>query len=181
VKGRTSALNTIIQRCREPQPSQRFASAADLLRALEGVTGRGTSPSSSRWWWEFHEGAAAVTYWLMLIPLWQARGAIGGTAGRAVFVAGLASVIVAANLRLHLLFTSRFYSAELKWLRPRVRRWILSADILFAVALVVAALLLDDERSPLAVLLFAFGLGAAVAFLVIEPATARAAFRSSSR
>ena len=63
---------------------------------------------------------AALTYWLMVIAAWNARGLIGGTAGRVLFIATLAAVIVAANLRLHLWFTSRFYPGELEWLRPRV-------------------------------------------------------------
>jgi uncharacterized protein involved in exopolysaccharide biosynthesis len=40
-------------------------------------------------------------------------------------------------------------------------------------------LLLGDDRSPLAILLLSFGIGAAVVFLVIEPATTRAAFRET--
>ena len=93
----------------------------------------------------------------------------------------LAAVIVAANLRLHLWFTSRFYPGELQWLRARVARWIHGADWLFALSLVAGALLVGDEGSAVAILLLAFGIGAAVAFLVIEPATTRAAFRSSSK
>ena len=124
---------------------------------------------------------AALTYWLMVIPAWNARGLIGGTVGRALFIATLAAVIVAANLRLHLWFTSRSYPGELKWLRARVARWIHGADWLFALSLVAGALLVGDQGPAVAILLLAFGIGAAVAFLVIEPATARAAFKSSSK
>jgi hypothetical protein len=130
-----------------------------------------------RWWWEFHQAMAALTYWLMVIPAWSARALIGGAAGRAFFIVVLAAVIVAANLRLHLWFTSHFYPRELKWLRARIGRWIQAADWLFALSLVAGALLIGIDESPIAILLLAFGLGAAVAFVVIEPATARAAFR----
>lgn len=116
----------------------------------------------------------------MVIPAWTARGLIGGTGGRLFFILTLAAVIVAATLRLHLWFTSRFYPAELGWVRPRVRRWIHAADWLFALTLVAAGLVIGDDRSPIAVLLLSVGIGSAVAFLVIEPATTRAAFRSSS-
>ncbi len=51
----------------------------------------------------------ALIYWVMVIPAWYARGHIGGIRGRLFFITLLASVIVAANLRLHLWFTSRFY------------------------------------------------------------------------
>jgi len=87
---------------------------------------------------------------------------------------------VAANLRLHLWFTSRFYPAELRWLRARVARWIAGGDWLFALALVAGGLLLGGDGGPLAVLLMSVGIGACVVFLVIEPATTRAAFRKPS-
>ena len=97
--------------------------------------------------------------------------------GRAVFIATLAAVIVAANLRFHLWFTSRFYPGELRWLRARVLPWIRAADWLFALTLIAGGLLIGDEGSPLAILLLGFGFGAGVVFLVVEPATSRAAFR----
>ena len=194
----------IVERCLQPDAAARYASARELLPAL--IDGRdmpvgtdtpvrmdtplgmdtpvagdlqvsGSPPSASaRWWWEFHQGMAALAYWLMLIPAWTARGAIGGRSGRVFFILTLAAVIVAATLRLHLWFTARFYPDELRWLRPRVGRWIRVADWLFAVALVAGGLLIGDERA-LAIVLLSVGIGAAVAFLAIERATTRAAFR----
>ncbi len=137
----------------------------------------GTSPV---WWWEFHQGIAALLYWLMLIPAWRSRELIGGGWGRAVFFLTLAAVVVAANLRLHLWFTSRFYPAERRWARRRVRRWIAVGDWTFAAALVSGGLLIGDKHSPLMVLLISFGIGAAVAFVLIEPVTTRAAFKTSN-
>jgi predicted Ser/Thr protein kinase len=171
VDGRTTSLAAVIERCVQRDPERRYASARELLHALEG------KPAPDRWWWEFHQAMAALTYWLMVIAAWRARVAIGGVTGRVLFITILGAVIVAANLRLHLWFTSRFYPGELRWLRARVRRWIHAADWVFCLGLVAGALLLGDNQSPLAVLLLSFGIGAAVAFLVIEPATARAAFR----
>ena len=184
-------LAPIIERCVQQSPTGRFASARELGDALERAAhdlsdwsrkphDQGTQ-SPARWWWEFHQAMAALTYWLMVIAAWNARGLIGGLTGRVVFIATLAAVIVAANLRLHLWFTSRFYPAELKWLRGRVARWIHLADWLFVGSLAIGALLVGDERSPLAILLLGFSIGAAIAFLVIEPATTRAAFRTSSK
>jgi hypothetical protein len=186
-----AALAPIVERCVQQSPTGRFASARELAEAIEraayDLSDSSRKPHErgarlqARWWWEFHQAMVALTYWLMVIAAWNARGLIGGMAGRVVFISTLAAVIVAANLRLHLWFTSRFYPAELKWLRGRVARWIHIADWVFAGSLVIGALLIGDERSPFAILLFGFGIGAAIAFLVIEPATTRAAFRSSSR
>ena len=177
-------LAQIVARCLSPDPAGRFGSARDMLHALDKAS-RGDlvldddAPprTPARWWWEFHQGAAALIYWLLMLPAWTARGLIGGTAGRAFFIAALAAVIVAANLRLHLWFTSRFYPGELAWLRRRTATWIHVADWIFGAALIAGALLVGEDRSPLAIVLLSFGIGAAVAFLVIEPATTRAAFR----
>jgi len=138
------------------------------------AVGRGLTPP--RWWWEFHQGIAALIYWLMVIPAWYARGHIDGTAGRAFFITLLASVIVAANLRLHLWFTSRFYESELTAVHDRSSRWVRIADWVFAATLILGGLLISDERSPLTILLPSVAVGAVVAFLLIEPVTARAAF-----
>lgn len=184
VKGRPAWLSAVIERCLQHDPDARFQSARELAAALEALhsqpparTGERSTRNHAHWWWEFHQAMAALTYWMMVPAAWQARGVIGGSTGRALFIVTLAAVIVAANLRLHLWFTSRFYPRELAWLRARVARWIGAADWVYALALIGAALLLGDEQSPLAVLLLSFGIGSGVAFLFIEPATARAAFR----
>jgi hypothetical protein len=177
-------LTTIIARCLMPDPSAR-PSARELLTALGASTNQAigvqpsataNQPSPTRWWWEFHQAMAALIYWGMVAPAWYARGQIGGTSGRAFFITLVASVIVAANLRLHMWFTSRFYERELTWVHDRSGRWIRIADWVFAGTLVAGGLLISDERSPLAIILPGVGVGAVVAFLLIEPVTTRAAF-----
>jgi hypothetical protein len=93
----------------------------------------------------------------------------------------LAAAVVAVTLRLHLWFTSRFYPAELGWARGRAMGWVLVSDALFATALVVGGVLVDDSQAGLAVLEIAVGIAAASAFALVEPATARAAFRAADR
>jgi Protein kinase domain len=179
-----SPLTTLITRCLLPDPSAR-PSARELVQVLGSDSlsprvSRGQTPT--RWWWEFHQGLTALIYWLMMIPAWYARGHIGGMWGRVFFIALLASVIVAANLRLHLWFTSRFYETELTSVHNQSGRWIRIADWVFAAALVAGGLLIGDESSPLTMVLPSVAVGAVVAFLWIEPVTARAAFnRSESR
>ena len=119
---------------------------------------------------------AALIYWGMVIPSWYARGLIGGMWGRVFFITILASVIVAANLRLHLWFTSRFYESELTSVHNQSGRWIRGADWMFAAALLGGGLLISKESSPLTIVLPSVAVGAVVAFLLIEPVTARAAF-----
>ena len=182
-KALEGAWSTLIDRCLQPDPAAR-PHARDLVRALESgeitpAASRHASPT--RWWWEFHQGMTALIYWLMVIPAWYARGHIGGAWGRAFFITTLAAVIVAANLRLHLWFTSRFYENELSFVRARSSRWLRAGDWIFATALVAGGLLIEDERSPLAVVLPSVAVGAVVAFLLIEPVTARAAFGEDQR
>jgi serine/threonine protein kinase len=202
-------LVAIADRCMQADPSARFPSARELLEALtsagrplrselgdldpaspsraphpepraSGPESRAPSPESAHWWWEFHQAVAALVYWLMTVPAWRARDAIGGEWGRAFFVAILIAVIVAANLRLHLWFTSRFYPAQLRWVRRRTPRWIRAADWVFVATLAVGAVLMGDRGSALAALLLAVSVGTALAFLVIEPVTARAAFKGTA-
>jgi predicted Ser/Thr protein kinase len=180
-------LQQILDRCLQHDPTKRYGSASELLDSLEAVlenlqTGRKQPPRqrtvSARWWWEFHQGMVALTYGLMLMPTWVARSAAGRT-GSIIFAIAVAATVAASGLRLHLWFTSRFYPEELNWLRSRVVLWIRAADGLFVLALVSMAVLVGSSESALATLLFAFGTGAAIAFLVIEPATTRAAFGAS--
>jgi serine/threonine protein kinase len=180
-------IAAIVARCRQLDPGARYGSARELLHAIEEIGSSAAAPrvagdprNPARWWWEFHQAVTALTYWLLVIPSWTARGVIGGSAGRAFFIITLGAVIVSSTLRLHLWFTSRFYPAELRWVRSRVRRAVQAADWLFVLALVAGGLMIGETRAPLAIVLVSFGIGTAVAFLVIERATKRAAFRSSS-
>jgi eukaryotic-like serine/threonine-protein kinase len=177
-------LKRIAERALARDPRDRYGSAREMLAALEAIAPTGTRPAvagqlSARWWWEFHQAVSALVYWVMTIPVWAARGFIGGAIGRMVFVVTLVAIIVSANLRLHRWFTSRFYPAELAWARQRTARWITAADWLFAAALVAAGLLVGDANAALATVLLAFGIGTALVFLFVEPVTERAAFRDS--
>jgi len=191
----TGPLAAIIARCTQGDPAARFASARELLSALEGgaapdtvgpaEAGRyereraGPHVGGSRFWWEFHEAMAAVIYWAMAVPAWYARGLIGGWQGRAFFIVLLAAVVVAATARLHLWFTSRSYPTELAWVHRRSSIWIRIADWVFAATLVIGGILIRDEHSPLTMILPSVAIGAVVAFLLIEPVTARDAFKRS--
>ena len=186
------SASDIAWRCIQIDPDQRYQSARELLAALERQLAHSSESAvdhaaeairaePSAWWWEFHQAAAALVYGVMTWPAWIARGIIGGKQGDAMFVAVLAAAIVAVTLRLHLWFTSRFYPAELGWARARAAAWIVAADSVFAGALVAGGVLIGDARPELAVAQIAVGVGAAVAFLLIEPATARAAFRPRTR
>jgi serine/threonine protein kinase len=200
-------LWAVIDRCLRKEPAERFANTTGLTKALDAVlealasAGRSTqhpalstrhsertqhpalsTQHSAVWWWQFHQLAAALLYWLMIWPAWHVHRWIG-RGGLLFFLLTLAAVIVAANLRVHLWFSSRIYPDELAQQRREVGTWIRWADWAFAATLAAGGISLGDSHAGWAVLLIAFAVGCAVAFLVIEPATARAAFgrEASSR
>ena len=197
----------IIERCLQKDRSDRFASTRQLLEALDSASAHSsrasrfatTSPAvrsgsaahvsdtapvtaiphdatAAVRWWRFHQFAAAATYWAMVWPAWQVHRSLG-RAGLFFFFATLASVVVSGNLRLHLWFSSRVYPEDLPTHRADVARWIWWADVAFAVLLVAGGIALPPDRAGWAALLISVGVGATVAFVLIEPATARAAFR----
>jgi predicted Ser/Thr protein kinase len=199
-----SALWQVIDRCLQKDPSHRYASTRELLDALRSATiAHGSDAVASDQpahdhpapavalpaplpappalpalrWWRFHQFAAAAVYWAMVWPVWHVHRAFGRV-GLFVFFATLATVVVAANLRLHLWFSSRVYPEDLPQQRADVTPWIRWADIGFAALLVIGGIALPDTHAGWAALLISVGIGAAVAFVFIEPATSRAAWRA---
>ena len=112
----------------------------------------------------------------MAWPSWEVHKWTGRY-GVLVFLATIVTIVVAGNLRLHLWFTSRTYPSELAAQRAHVGKWIHAADWGFALLMMATGLAIADAHTGWGALFVAFGLGSALGFLVIEPATARAAFR----
>jgi len=188
-------LGTIIDRCLEKNPAHRFASTRELLSALELAAGTSVTPLSraapaeaippvaaaapvaaALTWWRFHQFAAALAYWAMVWPSWHVHRSLGRV-GLFFFFATVAAVVVAGNLRLHLWFSSRVYPDDLAAQRADVATWIRWADVAFAALLVIGGMALPADHAAWAAMFISFGIGSALAFLFIEPATARAAFR----
>ena len=151
-------------------PIAALAASADALRTAEG------SDQAPLKWWRFHQMAAALAYWTMVWPAWIVHGALG-RGGLAFFFALLAAIVIAGNLRLHLWFSSRVYPEDLASRLADVSRWIRGADIAFAALLIVGGIALPETRAGWAAVLISFGIGAALAAFIIEPATERAALR----
>ena len=159
----------------EPEPGRSPGSIGAAARSSED------RPREARlspvWWWQFHQRTAGTVYYVMLYPMWRVREWAPPPWGSAVFFAALAAVLVAANLRFHLSFTERFTPAQLHLQRSQVAPWVRGADWLFVVLLLAATALIADTHPAWASLTAAVGIVSAVTFLVIEPATTRAAFR----
>jgi predicted Ser/Thr protein kinase len=176
-----AAVAPIVARCLHIDPSARFESAAALRDALAAArTGTRATPRAT-WWWRFHQAVTAIVYAALLVPAWLARRALSGPtlagmAGSWLFALVLVAGIAAITMRLHLLFVARAGTREIAGQHRHSAGWLRGADLTFAGGLVVSGLLVEDRQAALGVLLIAAGAAVAVASLVIEPATSRAAF-----
>ena len=121
----------------------------------------------------------ALTYILVLYPVWRVRVWLPAPWGMLFLLSTLLCTAAAVSLRLHLLFMARFYLSDLAEQHAQTYLWIRLSDAGFAVALIAAAVGIGTEHSELAMLLVAVGTAALVGSMVIEPATTRAAFRRS--
>lgn len=191
------SLWQVIERCLQKDPAGRFPSTRDLVSALESINGSLVAPTplvppappeppvhvvprATLNWWRFHQLAVFLVYVAMVWPVWHVHRSLG-RAGFFFFFATLAAVVVAGILRLHLLFTSRVHPEDLAAARADDGLWIRVADIGFTASLIVGGIALPAERVGWAALLISVGIGAFLAALFIEPATARAAFPFESR
>jgi hypothetical protein len=158
----------------------------DLRRArsqFEGGTVPAAMPASAdpAWWWRFHQVAVSCVYGLLLIPLWMVRERLApGPLRDVVFFGALAAAVVSIMLRLHASFLAVQDRGGLEAARPRVRAAVVAADLVLVALLACSALIVLSQKPGLAALLLSAALGALVTLLVIEPATARAAFPQRS-
>jgi serine/threonine protein kinase len=186
-----TGLWDIINRAIQKNPEERFASTSDLVGALSQVAvarqhskhlslADNSDPSRTQLsWWATHQLIVALGYWFMVWPAWIVHKWTGRY-GVLTFLATLAIVIVGGNVRLHLWFTARTYPGQLQPQLANIGRLVRAADVAFSLVMMATGLVIAEEHTGWGALFVAFGLGGALAFLVIEPATARAAFGTGS-
>jgi eukaryotic-like serine/threonine-protein kinase len=174
------AFDRIVMRCLKRRAEDRYSDTRRLLVDLERLSSAQNSEPevnrSSLWWWQFHQACAALGYYGMLYPVWRVKQWLEGVEGTLFFFPMIVAVMIAANLRFHLWFTSRFYISEISYQRRKASPWIRGSDCLFALVLAVAALRLHTMHAIIATLLMSVAIGSCVAFFLIEPTTAKAAF-----
>ncbi|MEO8259858.1 MAG: serine/threonine-protein kinase [Acidobacteriota bacterium] len=194
------ALDRIVATCLRKRADERYASTPELAADLErlqadlpgldaaggghprvGVAiGGGARRGAAQWWWAFHQAAVSTVYAVMIYPAWHARVWLPAPWGMLFFFAVLAAAATAVAVRLHLRFTARVYPGELTPQRAQARSWTRSGDAGFSVALLLAGLALRETHAEFATLFVAVAIAAAVASVIIEPATTRAAFGEST-
>lgn len=186
-RARWDGLFRIISRCLAKSPDARFSSAHALVAALEVVRQGGRLPNAAGptepavRWWEFHQGAACLSYVALMWPMWLARGKIlgGGRIGLAIFMVGLLATVAACVLRLHLWFAASSLPDEWRAQREQSHPWLRLAEVLLVVALATAGIGVIEGSVVLGGLLVSAAVAVLLSFALIEPATTRAAFRRS--
>ena len=190
-------LDPIVAWCLRKKSLDRYESTQDLVADLEelelavaqlrqhGSSRSGhllaASPRPShdeQWWWQVHQLTVSAIYTLMVYPAWYAQRWLPRPWGFVFLLAVLAPAAAGTSLRLHLRFIARHDPGELPSQLPRSRLWTRVCDALFAVSLLVGALAIGTEHPEFAMIFVAPPVAMLVAALVIEPATAKAAFGS---
>jgi serine/threonine-protein kinase len=194
-------LDRIIATCLRKNPAERYASTlevvADLERLQAELSGQHAQASSRkhpsgaiprredalapRLWWERHQYVVSAVYVLMMYPAWRVRGWLPTPWGMVFLLCVLAAAAAAASLRLHLLFVARYTPEELAEQHVRTRVWSRLCDIAFAAFLIGAAIGIGRAHPEIAMLLVVVASVILIAAFIIEPTTARAAFKASAR
>lgn len=171
-------LEPIVRRCLNVVPEERYGSGAEIaaaLRVTEAGGERRGGVRDARWWWRFHQRAAAIVLAAMPAVAWGIRSWIGKPYGSWLFFASLALATISVTLRLNLVFTSRVHPAMLSQQRSRVYPALPLVDGALALLMIGAATRLAEAHDEVAGLLIGLGIVILASVMLIEPATTRAA------
>jgi hypothetical protein len=164
----------VVERCLRKDRAERFASAADIVDALNRSDAARENRQAARWW-RMHQIATIAIYTLACALMWQVKEWIPGLPTLLFIGAGVLAT-VAGVFRGHLLFVEWSNRERLDDERRRAQRITAAADVLLALALVIDGLLLASVRPLMALFCMALGVGLALARLLIEPSTTSASF-----
>jgi hypothetical protein len=163
----------VIARCMQESPAERFASAAEILAALDRG---GASETPHATWWRIHHFAIAALYVAAGILSWRIKEWVETPITVSLFLALGTAATVGGVLRGHLVFTERMNRSLLAHERRRTARATLMVDLLIGVILFVDGVVIGGVKALPAVIALSLALGIVLAALVLEPATTRAAF-----
>ena len=150
------------------EPASHVRSGADSAARVRG---------SASWWWTFHQAAVAGLFSAVIVPAWMAWTFASDQRLRTgLRLAILVVVALGVSLRLHLRFVARVQPAALAAQRRRARPWLALCDWGFVAVLVAGGLAIMDHRAELGAVLVGLAICYCVVFVMVEPATARAAF-----
>jgi hypothetical protein len=186
-------LAAVIDRALRKRPEERFASAQEMLDALEAGTPPPQVADAARrpadatrtigrlvGWWRGHQLTTMALYLIATAASWAIKQRIDGAAAVWVLVGVGAGAATAGIARGHLLFTEQVNRAGLPTERRRASSLTRVGDAVVAIGLALDALLLAPIGPVWAVLTLALAVGVALAAFLMEPAITEAVFRGSS-
>jgi hypothetical protein len=181
-------LESVLRRCLRRNPSDRFASAAELVSELERIQAgmldapapaNGGDERRSLWWWQFHQGLMAGVIAAMPVASWFVKQSNPGV-GSYLFLAVLALSTISVTIRLNLLFTSRVHREQLLKQRARVYKGLAAVEAVLGLLLLGGAAAVAGPHDALAAVLVTLAVATLASLGIIEPATADAAFGSDA-
>ena len=172
-----SPVLAVIARCLRKAPTERFGSAVEVVGALDIIVATAFgAPGATATAWRVHQIVVIVLYVVASAWSWQIKAWFEMPVTVGIFVAIGAVSTINGVLRGHLVFTELVNRPYLTAERRRARRPTLVLDLLIATLLFVDGIVLAGAHALPAVLTIALALGIALAAIVLEPATTKAAF-----
>ena len=168
------AVGAVIDRCLRQAPDERYPTAAAILVALEATDDAVPRPSIS--WWRGHQLVIIALYIVASTVAWQIKTWIETPVTVAIFIALGAAGTVGGVFRGHVVFTERMNRANFAGERRMALRVTAVVDLLFSALLLIDGVIVARLRALPAVGTVSLAIGIALAALVLEPATTRAAF-----
>ncbi|HMD34019.1 MAG TPA: serine/threonine-protein kinase, partial [Vicinamibacterales bacterium] len=142
------AVADVVARCLRQNPSERFASAADVAAALgrAGSTIPGSGVHTA--WWRTHQIVIVALYAIAAVLAWQLKEWERSPVSIALFVALGAASTIGVVLRGHLLFTERVNRGGLADERRQAGRPTQLIDVLVSAMLFIDGMLITDRPLP---------------------------------
>lgn len=181
------AVAAVIARCMRKAPEERYATAGDVLAALNAGSSSTTSAvepsaltslSRAVRWWRTHQVIVIGLYLLAASLAWQVKEWQPGVTLALFITIGIAAAI-GGILRGHLMFTEQVNPPALAVERRRTAMMTMVVDLLIALALVAGGLLVSPSRPVVSVVTISLAAGIALTRLLLEPSTTAAAFPPS--
>ncbi len=186
-------LDAIVARCLKKHPEERYACAADLVKALESLVqslaagaatpsprapGAEAAPAepSARVLWRIHQGILVCILSVLAISSWWVARWVGGPFRYTLFAAVLALTVADGTMRVHLLFVERHTPAFIAAQLARTRPWLLRLDVLVALIVALSASQVLADHQAVGAALLAVSAAMAVTAWAIEPTTTDMAF-----
>jgi hypothetical protein len=170
------AIGGIVARCLKQSPDERYATAGEIVAALEGAYFNSAAAQDSPTWWRVHQLVIIALYFTSSALAWQIKTWIETPITVAIFIALGAAATIGGVFRGHLVFTERMNRANLAAERARVIHATRLVDLLFSLLLLLDGVIVASVRALPSVLTVSLAVSIALAALVLEPATTKASF-----